>query len=892
MSKRFDWLKHSNPRGRTLLYKAFLSYPTEEIDQKLLSVLLKNLATDTEVLEKSDHSLDSIIFNLLQKCVADADLKKCDIFATYLETSENEIYKKYAGWVRDNFLHKENPEEVVEILNQTEDETSQTTDEEKTDDELSVEEFEKTVVSRDAIKIRELFESGQHVPAKAFVHRMKSNPSKYNTYNIEYLRLKRDLAWKNSLEFKSSKPRAAEELEKKAQEYERLALETTRLLATQKEPLEEELLPLIMKHAILEPEDKDLAQNFALRYLKEPTCFRSIEKEAICVMLVRLYKNQGEYDKIVSLLDTLMSGLNDSNRTSTLNPYERELLRNLGEAYLMQSNGKLSQGDLQKLTTFVNNFSNPNDPKHGAFLNNLITDLKNREAEISIDIVDFSIIPQTTPDYSGGERPYPPDPNPDPDVYGKYSSELSLEKRIEYIAQKERSLGFDVQGKMSLDEETFTGYMLIRGVSPDGERAEPFYHAEKLFDITKMPLAKRSEALKKLKEFKENNPNVDLYTFRDVAVNQIGIPEAYGAASYLIKADENAFSITSELGDFASASKLIGEFEEASKIALTMPVEERTEFLKDYMVLTYNHTTGKNESNPAWYDRTNRAYDAFRSVTAAASGCEYQKKQAEKDFEYNSRNSRIRAYVSTPNMDPTLVKIYLLINEYENVKYNYMKMQEELAELESELQLVPTIEVEGVAEADVLLQRLAKVFKRKYGKDIFVEAGVNVTADDKDKDEFLKDPKTEKEHKTKSDILGTYDLRYKEHKKSYAKSVTDDDVIPKLEEKDNVDPNSNNQDDEKAKMIELLKEYREFSYRLSIEYRRKILAYADKKILMKKSKEYQKNLAKEINELRKGESKVDPVTGEIIRADGAKKPSVLPTFAVFEEPYDKTGTDR
>lgn len=880
MAKRFDWLKNNNPQGRAMLYKIFLSYSTENMDQKLLSVLLNQLAGDTEVLETTNHSLDGIIFNVLQKCVADEDLKKCDVFATYLGTSENETYKKYAEWVRDNILHKENPEEVVEILNQTEDESSVATDEEKEDDEPSVEEFEKKVLSLDAVRIRELFENGQHVPARAFIHRMKNNPSKYNTYNIEYLRMKRDLAWRNAEEFKSSNPHTAEELEKKALQYERLAVETTRLLATQKEPLEEELLPLVMKHAILEPEDKDLAKNFALRYLKEPTCFRSIEKEAICVMLVRLYKNQGEYDKIVSLLDTLMSGLNDSNRTATLNPYERELLRNLGEAYLMQSNGKLSQEDLQKLTTFVNNFSNPDDPKHGKFLSNLITDLKNREAEISIDIVDFSIIPQTTPDYSGGERPYPPDP--EPDVYGKYSSELSLEKRIEYIAHKGRSLGFDAKGKMSLDEETFTGYMLIRGVSPDGERAEPFYHAEKLFDITKLPVAKRSEALKKLREFKEKNPNVDLYTFRDVAVNQIGIPEAYGAATYLIKAGENGFSITSELGDFASVSKLIEEFEAASKKALTMPADERDEFLKDFMVLTYNHTTGKNESNPAWYDRTNRAYDAFRSVTAAASGTAYQKSQAEKDFEYNSRNARVRAYASTPNMDPTLVKIYLLINEYENVKYNYMKMQQELAELESELQLVPSIEVEGVAEADVLLQRLAKVFKRKYGKDIFEEAGIQVTDDDKDKDEFLLEPKNEAEQKTKSDILGKYDPRYKEHKKAYAKEVTDDVVDPKLE----------TEEDDKAKMIELLKEYREFSYRMSIEYRRKILAYADKKILMKKSKEHQKKLAQEIDELKKGNSKVDPVTGEIIRPDGVKKPSVLPTFAVFEEPYDKTGTDR
>lgn len=880
MAKRFDWLKNINLQGRTMLYKTFLSYSTDDMDQKLLSVLLKQLANDAKLLENSNHSLDSVIFNVLQRCVEDEDLKKCDVFTTYLEKSENETYKKFAEWVRDNVLHKENPEEVVEILNQTEDETPTITDDKKEDDEPSVEEFEKKMLSSDSERIRELFESGKYVPLRAFIHRMKNNPSKYNAYNLEYLRMKRDLAWRNAGEFKLSNPRAAEELEKKAQEYERLAVETTRLLATQKEPLEDELLPLIMKHAILEPEDKNLAKNFALRYLKEPTCFRSIEKEAICVMLVRLYKDQGEYDKIVGLLDTLMSGLNDSNRTSTLNPYERELLRNLGEAYLIQSNGKLSQEDLQKLTTFVNNFSNPEDPKHGRFLSDLITDLKNREAEISVDIVDFSIIPQTTTEIQGGENPYPPYP-PGPDTYGKYSSELSLEKRIEYIAQKELSLGFEARGRMSLDEETFTGYMLIRGVSPDGERAEPFYHAEKLFDITKLPLEKRADALRKLREFKEKNQNLDLYTFRDVAVNQIGIPEAYGAASYLIQVSEGDELIRSELGDIASASKLIEEFEAASKKALTMPTDERDEFLKDFIVLTYNHTTGSNKSNPAWYDRTNRAYDAFRSVNAAASGVVYQKSQEEKDFENKSRNARIIAYTSTPNMDPTLVKIYLLINKYEEGKYNYMKMQQELAELESELQLVPMLEVEGVAEADVLLQRLAKVFKRKYGKDIFEEAGIEVT-DEEEKDEFLKDPRSQEEQKKKSDILGQYDSRYKEHKKAYAKEVTDDDVDPKLE----------TDEENKEKMIELLKEYREFSYRMSIEYRRKILAYADKKILMKKSREYQKKLKQEIDELKKGDSKVDSETGEIIRPDGAKKPSVLPTFAILEEPYDKTGTDR
>lgn len=875
---RFDWIKKEDPQQRIFLYKIFLNLPTEDMDKKLFSVLTKQLANDIETLELTDRSLDSVIFKVLQTSVDEEDLKRCDTFATYLESSDDERYKKYAEWVKDNILHKEKPEEVVEILNSPENKEGSVSDEEKNDDELSVEEFEKQVTSVNITKIRELFESGKQVQAKAFIHRMKNNPSKYHAYNLEYLRMKRDLAWKNVEEFRVVQPHAAEELEKKASEYERLAVETTRLLATQKEPLEDELLPIVMKHAILEPEDKNLAKNFALRYLKEPTCFRSIEKEAICVMLVRLYKNQGEYDKIVSLLDSLMSGLNDSNRTNNLNPYERELLRNLGEAYLIQSKGKISQEDLQKLTTFVNNFSNPNDPKHGRFLSELIYDLKNREAQFNVDIVDFSIIPQTT-EHSGTVPGPGPNP-PGPDVYGKYSSELSLEKRIEYIAQKELTLGFDARGMMSLDDDNFTGYILIKWVSPDGEREEPFYHAEKLFDINKLPLAKREEALRKLREYKENNPNIDLYTLRDVAVNQIGIPEAYGAASYLIKADDDEISITSELSDLVKASKLIEEFEDASQKALDLPEDEREAFLKEYKVLKYNHTTGNNKSNPVWYDKTSRAYDAFRSLTAAASGVVYQKSQAEEKYEYEARNARVKAFTSTPNMDPTLVKIYLLINAVENAKYNYMKMEQELAEIENDLNLVSNIEVEGVAEADVLMQRIEKVYKSKYGKDIYEEAKVQEIEEN---DEwFLNEPRSSEEQKEKSDIIGSYDSRYKEHKKSYAKEVTDDDVDPKAE----------NDEENKDKMIELLKEYREFSYRASMDYRKKILTYANMKIAMKKNKEFRKKLAKEIDALKNGNATVDPLTGEIIKQGTGSQPSALPTFAVFEPPHEKTGTDR
>ena len=210
---RFDWIKKDDPQQRAFLYKAFLSFSTEDMDQKLFSVLIKQLANDIETLELSDRSLDNIIFNVLQRCVDEEDLKRCDTFATYLESSEDERYKKYAEWVKDNILHKEKPEEVVEILNSPETEEGSVSDEEKNDDELSVEEFEKQVTSVNIVKIRELFESGKQVQAKAFIHRMKDNPSRYHAYNLEYLRMKRDLAWKNVGEFRVVKPHAAEELE-------------------------------------------------------------------------------------------------------------------------------------------------------------------------------------------------------------------------------------------------------------------------------------------------------------------------------------------------------------------------------------------------------------------------------------------------------------------------------------------------------------------------------------------------------------------------------------------------------------------------------------------------------------------------------------------------------
>lgn len=879
---RFDWVKNNDPKKRLFIYRGFLS--SDEIgDRKLFSILTKMLASDTEVLELSNHALDNVVFKVLQKCVEHEELGNCDKLTSYLETSEDERYKQYATWVKEKILHKEKPEEISEILSENNEENQSTTqDGEKDEDDISVEEFEKKIISIDITRMRELFESGKVSQTKAYIHRMRNNPSKYRTYSLEYLRMKKELAFSNAAKFRTSDPRLSETLEHQANEYERLAVEATRLLATQEEPLEEELLPIIMKHAILEPEDKNLASRFALRYLKEPTCFRSIEKEAICVMLVRLYKNQGEYDKIVGLLDTLMSGLNDSNRTNSLNPYEKELLRNLGEAYLIQSNGKLGEEDLQKLTTFVNNFSDPNNPKHDKFLNELIDDLKSREALFSVDMVNFSIIPPTTVDPDNGQTPIPPEP-PSPDVYGKYSSELSLEKRIEYIAQKECLLGFDARGIMSLDDDKFTGYMLIKWISPDGEREEPFYHVEKLFDIKKIPVAQRSECLRKLREYKENNPNIDLYTLRDVAVNQIGIPEAYGAASYLIKAGDDEFAITSELGELVRASKLIEEFENAAQEALEMPEDEREEFLKQFKVLKYNHTTGKNLSNPVWYEKTNKAYDAFRALAAAESGVVYQKNEAESQFEYDSRNARVKAYTSTPNLDPKLVKIYLLMNFVENAKYNYMKMEQELVAIEQDLNMVPDIEVEGVAEADVLLQRLANVYKRKYGKDIYEEIETQPEDAQKDEDDFLKEPKSSEEQKNKSDILGKYDYRYKEHKKAYSKEISDDDVIPQ----------ASTEEETKEKMIELLKEYREFSYRASMEYRRKIVAYANMKIAMKNNKDYRGKLLKSIDDLKTGKATVDPLTGEIIRTGTTGAPaSAPPTLDALRPTQEKTGTDR
>lgn len=875
---RFESIRKINLSQRYMFYSRFFGDTIKkDIDQKMCSLLIKLLETDIKDLEKANYSLDTIVFNVLAQCVEDENLVGCDIFSTYLEKSEKEKYRKLAEFVKDNILHKEKPEEIIEILEHVESGEYSITDETLKDGDASVEEHGIEPISSETKKIINLFENGNYLGAKSFIHRMKENPNKYRAYSIEFLRMQKDLALKNAEEFRTTSPRVAEQLEKKVSEYERLAIEATRLLATQKEPLEDELLPLVMKNAILEPEDKNLAENFALRYLKEPTCFRSIEKEAICVMLVRLYKNQGDYDKIVGLLETLMSGLNSSNRTSTLNSYERELLKNLGEAYLIQSKGKLSKEDVDKLTTFVNNFSNVNNPNHIRFLGELIEDLKKKEAQFSVDVVNFSIIKQST--VATNDFPIPPPPVP-PVVSGKYPSELSLEKRIEYIAQKELSLGFDAQGMMSLDEDTFTGYMLIKWVSPDGEKVEPFYHVEKLFDITQMPLKKRTEALQQLRKLKENNPNIDLYTLRDIAVNQIGIPEAYGAATYLIQVGDGDDLITSELGDLAAESKLIEKFEEASQEILTLPEDKRIDYFKKYRVLKYNHTTGSNASNPVWYEKTNRAYDAFRSLSAAASGMVYNKSQEEENFEYESRNSRVKAYTSNPNLNPTLVKIYLLINALENSRYNYIKMEQELIKLENELNLISINDVELVAEADVIIQRIGRIYKSKYNEDIFTEVSKKTIGDDEEW--FFRAPKSEEESKTKSDILEEYDTRYKTHKETYSKKITNESV--ELEGKDD--------QEKKKEMIRLLEDYLELSYRESQEYRSKILAYINMKSALKNNKNFRRKVSKEIDALKSGKATVDPITGEIIKSGIDNQPSVLPANAVFEPPHQKTGTDR
>ncbi|MBR3614579.1 MAG: hypothetical protein IKL55_05320 [Clostridia bacterium] len=872
---RFDWLKgikKGDVNQRLNIYRNF-TYFNGANDRKFLRILSDMLANDEDVL-KLDHSrIDDLVFELLKKCVDNQALENCAIFAKTLKESEDENYKRFAKWVEDTILHVEKPEEIGEILSEP-DETAEmidNTNHSDDSDEISVEEFEKQIISIDRAKIIDLFDKGKIAQAKAFVGKMKTNPNKYRTYGIELLRMNAAKLRESALTLPQN---VAERLEVKAQENERRAIEETRFLATQKDPLEDELLPIIMKNAMLDPEDDKLAEKFALRYLNKPTCFRSIEKEAICVMLVRAYKKQGAYGEIINLLDTLMSGLNDSNRTQLLNPYERELLRNLGEAYLIQSQGKLSLSDETKLTDFIANFSDPNNPQHINFQEQLIADLKSKEATFNIDIVNFSLIPSSKDGKNGGIEP--PGPTPGPGEYGTYSSELSIEKRLEYILQKEASIGFVPRGYMSLEEENFTGYLIIRGESLDGEQAEPFYHAEKMLDINKLPKEKRTEALKQLRDSISGNPNLDIYTLRDIAIKQIGIPQAYGAASYLIKADDDEVGITTSLRVLAQKSELIDKFEAKVKELEKNP-GKRAEIVSQYKVLTYNHTTGKNESNPNWYNRTNRAYDAFRALTAISLGMTYQKREEEENFEVESRQKRVQAYISNPNIGATERKIYQLIDRLEDSKLKLIKLKSEISEIEREIGTVPNSDVELIAEADVLLQRLAEAYKKKFGKDIYEDANLENSTQEQSLEQFISEPRNQKEQAERSKFLAKYDSRYEARKKSYLKEVSKDDVVP--------------ENATKEKMIELLMEYREFSYRAAMDYRKKIVAFANLKSHLPNIKSLQSNLKQTISDLEKGIAIVDPLTDRIIYPNQTPASPPSSNGGTTNE-KQKTGTDR
>lgn len=875
-NKRFRWLTNGKTvEERIRKYKIGNALIKNSYDEKLVDVLTKTLASDEEVLSTSNEEIDDIVKFLLAKSVVFGDLKNSLIFIEYLEKSENEECRKFARETKLKLAHIESMEFMnKEKASNQESDIQEDKKEDGEDNQSSKndEEIEYKSIERD--NIWDMVNNGKFVNAKAYVYRMKGNPNKQKIFAVELARAKNTQSLEKIQELKSTndekREKVADQIEKEVSERENKAIEITRELATQKEPLEDDILPLVMRNAMFDPDGTDLAKSFALRYLKDPTCFRSIEKEAICLMLVNLYKQEGNYEEIINILTSLMKNLDDSNRTKNLNTYERELLYDLGEAYLYQSNGKISEENMSKLISFVENFADPNNPNHSKFLSTLIEDLKNKEELLKVSVIEMPLIPETT--YKGVEREKA---NTAKIKNDKYSDELSIEKRIEYIAQKELSNGLIPKAFINLDDKNFTGYIAILGMDLERGKQEPFYHVEKLFDIKKVQPEKRAECLEKLRRLLNNNPNIDLYTFKDIVTSEIGIPEAYGAASYLIKVEDLDVGIGSQLGTLVDNSHTIEKFENAIKRLKTLPKEEKESEAKQYKVLKYNHNTGKNLSNPTWYAKTNRAYDAFREMECLAQGEEYTKSEQEINFENNSRNKRVSAYISRPDLSMTHRVLYERIDKLEDIRLNIAKVKQAILDMQKELEMNPDVEAHEVAEADFILDEIARIYNKKYKSNIYLDAGI-ATEDDIKKEEELKEqirqskkgkaekpeilnsanqimeePKVQLIQDEVSKYIAEHDSKYKQHKKE-------------IKEKSKTEPVVDEDQTEKEKMIELLKEYREFSYKACEEYREKLARYKALEKQLEKNRNIYKSIKKEIDGIESGAASVDPITGEII----------------------------